>query len=140
MQQPDQCASCGRTFEYGRVLFGFTPCQCGGHAYAWCRDDDGREGCGHTTYSPPVDDETCRRVSFGYEGRPALTNRAGNGQPDTPDSIPDRLTVAVGNEGETRAWAVRPAPARVVIGARLAASLRSLVSSSRSSQSSPRCI
>jgi hypothetical protein len=39
--------------------------KCGGHAYAYCREDKG--GCGETTYDPPIVD-TCRRVSFGYEG------------------------------------------------------------------------
>jgi len=33
--------------------------------YAYCRAD--KQGCGETTYIPPMG-ETCRRVSFGYEG------------------------------------------------------------------------
>jgi hypothetical protein len=66
MDQPDRFASCGRTFAYGLVLYGFQPCRGGGHAYAYCRDDEG--GCGETTYDPPTQDDTCKRVSFGYEG------------------------------------------------------------------------
>ena len=65
MPQPSHCTSCGRKFGYGLVLYGFEPCKCGGHTYAYCREDKG--GCGETTYDPPVA-ETCRRVSFGYEG------------------------------------------------------------------------
>jgi hypothetical protein len=66
MQQIEACSSCGRTFGPGTVLYGFTPCRCGGHRYAYCREDKG--GCGRTTYDPPMRDDACRRVSFGYEG------------------------------------------------------------------------
>jgi hypothetical protein len=66
MEPPSVCAHCGRYFGPNQVLIGFTPCRCGGHMYAYCREDAG--GCGETTYDPPVSDETCRRVSFGYEG------------------------------------------------------------------------
>ena len=65
MPQPSYCATCGREFKYGQVLHGWSPCKCSGHAYAYCREDKG--GCGDTTYNPPIG-ETCRRVSFGYEG------------------------------------------------------------------------
>jgi len=67
MKRLDRCASCGQEFQPGRVLIGYSPCRCGGHHYAWHRDDK-PGGCGATTYDPPVSDETCRRVSFGYEG------------------------------------------------------------------------
>jgi hypothetical protein len=66
MRNIEQCASSGRTLGQNLVLFGFQPCKCGGHMYAYCREDKG--GCGETTYSPPVTDETCRRIGFGYEG------------------------------------------------------------------------
>ena len=39
---------------------------CGGHLYAYCRKDNG--GCGSTTYDPTIQDDTCLRVGFGYEG------------------------------------------------------------------------
>jgi hypothetical protein len=65
MPQPSHCATCGREFKYGQVLHGWSPCKCGGHAYAYCREDKG--GCGETTYDPPIVG-TCRRGSFGYEG------------------------------------------------------------------------
>ena len=65
MAQPRHCQFCGREFAYGNVLFGFEPCKCGGHKYAYCRED--KQGCGETTYIPPMG-QTCRPVSFGYEG------------------------------------------------------------------------
>ena len=71
MPQPSHCATCGREFKYGQVLHGWSPCKCGGHAYAYCREDT--SGCGMTTCSPRVDREkTCRRINFGYEGTDQL--------------------------------------------------------------------
>jgi len=64
----DQCEQCGLDFEYGDNYQGWMICKCGGYAYAFCRDDGGRKGCGHTTYDPPMQGDTCKRVSFGYEG------------------------------------------------------------------------
>ena len=66
MDRPDECAYCGRMFGKNLVLIGWQPCRCGGHTYAYCRKD--KDGCGKTTYDPPMRDDTCRRVSFGYEG------------------------------------------------------------------------
>ena len=65
MAQPRHCQFCGREFAYGNVLFGFEPCKCGGHMYAYSRED--KQGCGATTYIPPMR-ATCRRIRFGYEG------------------------------------------------------------------------
>jgi hypothetical protein len=67
MKNLSHCGACGEEFGAGRVLSGWTPCICGGHGYAWHRDDK-PGGCGYTTYDPPILDETCRAVSFGYEG------------------------------------------------------------------------
>jgi hypothetical protein len=66
MKSIDQCSHCGRTFGPNLVLIGWHPCRCGGHGYAYCRKSKG--GCGQTTYDPPMQDGTCRRVSFGFEG------------------------------------------------------------------------
>jgi hypothetical protein len=67
MHQPHKCEACGRVFSYDLVLYGWSPCRCGGHAYAFCRDDK-PGGCGHMTYNPPIRPETCPHASFGYEG------------------------------------------------------------------------
>jgi hypothetical protein len=57
-----------RTFGPNLVLIGWRPCRCGGHRYAYWRKHNG--GCGKTTYDPPMQDDTCRPVSFGYESTP----------------------------------------------------------------------
>jgi hypothetical protein len=67
MQVPRHCEHCGREFDLSQVFVGWHPCQCSsGHMHAHCRAD--ARGCGHTTYDPPMQDDTCRRVCFGYEG------------------------------------------------------------------------
>jgi hypothetical protein len=63
----ESCAGCKREFNPGTVLIGWHPCQCGGHAYAFCRVDKG--GCGETTYKPPMNPDTCRDAPVGFSGR-----------------------------------------------------------------------
>lgn len=48
-------------------MIGWHPCVCGGHSYAYCRED--KDGCGRTTYDPPIVEGTCADPSFGYSER-----------------------------------------------------------------------